>query len=528
MESHSRRLCRSGAMEAGEEDRLSGLPDDLLHPILRDLPLKQAARTSALSWRWARARQWLRALATSPVVDFTDRDFARSHPPAQAAATVGRYLQLHAAHGVPLEAFRVALDAFRVAPLVSPLGLGDGALGWEIIWWVATAVGKGAREVEVDLAPPPTQGEGDADHRSTALLGLPGDLFQATNSLERLALGGFSLRAVPPAAAGLAGLRSLSLSHTDVTDEAVRGVLASCRALESLSLRGCHLLSTVCVASKNLRALELVHCSAVRKIRVDAPALESFAFQGGIMDALDRDDFEDEIAVELGATPALRDAYVSHLGLRIDQPPHDHNFYDNVFLYRVEHAQILTLCSVGLQTLLDIDAYGHMPNLQELQLLMSPDEDDLEYVSSFFMMTAGFYAANRLPLLERLFIRLLEDDPIGGGGAAAALAGHDDGADVVLYEFVLGQLTFIKVVNFRGTRRELGLLRFLLKRAPVLEQLVLVTPEAGGALGDEELRNIQGQVSALQRASPEARVTVCRPSEDDSLNPAHTRFYHEE
>ncbi|KAL6661858.1 hypothetical protein ACP70R_001242 [Stipagrostis hirtigluma subsp. patula] len=527
MESHSRRLCRSGAMEAGEEDRLSSLPDDLLHPILRSLPLKQAARTSALSRRWARARQWLRALATSPVVDFTDRDFARGHPPAQAAATVGRCLQLHAAHGVPLDAFRVALDAFRVAPLVSPLGLGDGALGWEIVWWVTAAVGRGAREVEVDLAPPPTQGEGDADHGSTALLELPGDRFQATNSLERLALGGFSLRAVPPAAAGLAGLRSLSLSHTDVTDEAVRGLLASCRALESLSLRGCHLLSTVCVASKNLRALELVRCSAVRKIRVDAPALESFAYQGDIMDALDRDDFEDEVAVELGATPALRDAYVSHLGFRIDEPQ-DHDYYANQFLYSVANAQILTLCSVGLQILLDIEAYAHMPNLQELQLLMSPDEDDLEYVSSFFMMTAGFYAANRLPLLEHLFIRLLDDDPIGGGGAAAALAGHDDGADVVLYEFVLGQLTFIKVVNFRGTRRGLGLLRFLLKRAPVLEQLVLVTPEAGGALGDEELRNIQGQVSALQRASPEARVTVCRPSEDDSLNPTHTRFYHEE
>ncbi|KAL6627643.1 hypothetical protein ACP70R_031369 [Stipagrostis hirtigluma subsp. patula] len=522
MEPHSRHLRRSGAMEAGEEDRLSGLPDDLLHPILRGLPLRQAARTSALSRRWA--RRWLRALATSPVVDFTDRDFARGQPTARAAATVGRCLQLHAAHGVPLEVFRVAL--------VSPLGLGDGALVRDVIGWVAAAVGRGTREVEVDLAPPPTQGEGDADHGSTALLELPGDLFQASNSLERLALGRLSLRAVPPAAVGLAGLRSLSLSHTDVTDEAVRGVLASCRALESLSLRGCHLLTTVRVAGENLRALELVRCPAVRKIRVDAPVLESFAFQGDIMDTLYSDNVDDDVAVDLGATPALRGAYVSHLGVRIDDP-HDHD-YTNQFLHSVAHAQILTLCSVGLQMFYDEMAYTEMPNLQELQLLMSPDEDDLEYVSRFFMFTGDdldhvsrFFVFTALPLLDRLFIRLPGGDPAGGGGAAEALAGHDDGADIVVdYEFVLGQLTFIKVVNFRGTRRELRLLRFLLKRAPVLEQLVLVTlDEGGGAPGDEQVKNIQ---VALRKTSPKANVIVCRPGEDDSLNPSHTRLHHEE
>ncbi|WVZ71747.1 hypothetical protein U9M48_020293 [Paspalum notatum var. saurae] len=55
----------------------------------------------------------------------------------------------------------------------------------------------------------------DTGHRgsASAFLELPGDLLQgAENSLERLALGGFSLRGVPPDAAWFAGLRSLSLS----------------------------------------------------------------------------------------------------------------------------------------------------------------------------------------------------------------------------------------------------------------------------------------------------------------------------
>jgi hypothetical protein len=76
---------------------------------------------------------------------------------------------------------------------------------------------EGAREVEVDVL-----------HLTVFLqLERPGDLFQARNSLERVALGGLSLHAVPLPTTGLAGLRSLSLNHVDVTDEAVRGILAS-------------------------------------------------------------------------------------------------------------------------------------------------------------------------------------------------------------------------------------------------------------------------------------------------------------
>ena len=121
------------------EDRLSSLPEDL-HSILRDLPLKHAARTSALSRRWV--PQWIRALADSRVLDFTDRDFARGQPPARAAATVGRCLRLHAEHGATLDALRVAL--------VSPPGPGSGAFGRDVIGWVAAALARGAREVNVD------------------------------------------------------------------------------------------------------------------------------------------------------------------------------------------------------------------------------------------------------------------------------------------------------------------------------------------------------------------------------------------
>jgi hypothetical protein len=157
--------------------------------------------------------------------------------------------------------------------------------GQDVIGWIAAGLRRGVRAVEVDLAPPlpeeeEEEGEEEEDPHAgheAPLLELPADLFQARNSLERLALGRFSLRAIPLPAVGLAGLRSLSLSHVDVTDEALRGLVANCPALERLSLKRCSRLTMVSVASETLRVLELMGCQALKQLCVDAPALESFA-----------------------------------------------------------------------------------------------------------------------------------------------------------------------------------------------------------------------------------------------------------
>jgi hypothetical protein len=146
--------------------------------------------------------------------------------------------------------------------------------GQDVIGWIAAGLRRGARAVEVDLAPPlpeeeEEEGEEEGEEEEeedphagheAPLLKLPVDLFQARNSLERLALGRFSLRAVSLPVVGLVGLRSLCLSHVDVTDEALRGLVANCPALERLSLKRCSRLAMVSVASETLRVLELVGC----------------------------------------------------------------------------------------------------------------------------------------------------------------------------------------------------------------------------------------------------------------------------
>jgi hypothetical protein len=87
-----------------------------------------------------------------------------------------------------------------------------------------------------------------------------------------------------------------------------------------------------------------VGCLDVIEVRVIAPALESFAFHGDIVCA----GGTNYVTVDFGATPALRDAYLSHTHLgfsRSDEGP----VYHGAFLNGVAHATDSTVCSVGLQ-----------------------------------------------------------------------------------------------------------------------------------------------------------------------------------
>ncbi|TVU22530.1 hypothetical protein EJB05_32237, partial [Eragrostis curvula] len=169
-----------------------------------------------------------------------------------------------------------------------------------------------------------------------------------------------------------------------------------------------------------------------------------------------------------------------------------------------------------------------LPNLQELQLLMpSLCDDDVDRI-------AGFFEFTRPPIMDRLFIRLSGGKASrargGGGGTIVGMAGEDEDDAYIASnsDLVLDHLKFIKLVNFRGTRCEVHLLEFVVSRAPALEQLVLVTVEGEGVLGDEQMKIVQDRVMAMQTASPVFCVVVCRHSEDGSRSPAHTRFYHEE
>ncbi|CAO2207865.1 unnamed protein product [Urochloa humidicola] len=112
------------------------------------------------------------------------------------------------------------------------------------------------------------------------------------------------------------------------------------------------------------------------------------------------------------------------------------------------------------------------------------------------------------------------------GGSCSEAAPTDENDDEY-YEVVLDRLTLIKVVNFSGTKRELRLLKVLAEEGS--------HPRAAGVLATGGRRGSsaagrRAKASGMQKASRDARISVCRPNEDDSPNPNHharTRFFHE-
>ncbi|XP_054782964.1 F-box/LRR-repeat protein At3g58930-like [Prosopis cineraria] len=95
------------APEQGESDRISSLPDPLLHHILSFLPIKEAiAKSLILSKRWTRL--WL----AMPALDIHDTGFATLDSFIQFVDAV-----LFLSHPKPINMFRLKCQIFQVPPI---------------------------------------------------------------------------------------------------------------------------------------------------------------------------------------------------------------------------------------------------------------------------------------------------------------------------------------------------------------------------------------------------------------------------
>ncbi|XP_058071254.1 putative FBD-associated F-box protein At5g56440 [Magnolia sinica] len=114
------------------DDRISKLPDDILHSILSMMPMKFIIRTSILSRRWRKLWKHIWAYATA--LDL-GAEFASGQTPEEFVATVNRYLQLH--KGKEIQIFRL--------PYI-PCNPSDAEK------WVEFAVEKGVKELDINFS----------------------------------------------------------------------------------------------------------------------------------------------------------------------------------------------------------------------------------------------------------------------------------------------------------------------------------------------------------------------------------------
>ncbi|KAF7088586.1 hypothetical protein CFC21_091679 [Triticum aestivum] len=204
-------------------DRVSRLPDALLGNIVSCLPVKDGARTAALSRRW-------RGVWRSAPLVLVD---SHVHPAGTAyaqgvASAVSRVL---AAHPGP----------FRCVHLTeSPL----------LAAWLQIVAGKGVQELTLVHHPWPLE------------IFLPSTFFLGMETLTRLYLG--------------LGLCDVVMKTGDLDF-----ILDRSPVLETLSLEGEMLERCLGLVSQSLRRVQIIGCSVGEIFVVDAPCLERLIQSGG-------------------------------------------------------------------------------------------------------------------------------------------------------------------------------------------------------------------------------------------------------
>lgn len=95
-------------------------------------------------------------------------------------------------------------------------------------------------------------------------------------------------------------------------------------------------------------------------------------------------------------------------------------------------------------------------------------------------------------------------------------------------DIVFQNLKWIKITNFGGSPLEIKLVKFLLEKATVLESIFLVMNQCDTSNDGLSLIIVQGQLSILPKASKDARIVLCGPSDRDcTITPTHTTYHQE-
>lgn len=334
--------------EEEAKDRLSELPDLIIHHIFSFLPTVDTIRMNTLSRRWMQ----IRVLDMSTSLHFSETE--------QPQKEKFRYLVSHCLKHQNLDRLQRFKLKMRYGGVCDEQlafvrmyhGYGNDDQKTQIDGWLSTIMGGSKDLKEMDICIKPGL---DTKYRLTW------NSFLESKSLVSLKLGSVKLecvrlQTVPPVE--LPSLKTLSLKDVYLDYKALKNLLRGCPSIEDLLLDSCHGLGKIVVSCSSLRSFVVSYprnqsLNDERTIQVEAVNLESFIYDGA---------FVCQANINLGGCGRVRSVCVSKavidqddwldclLNLQVESLTLDHCSGFKQISIRSLHLKVLDLSGYGFHS----------------------------------------------------------------------------------------------------------------------------------------------------------------------------------
>ncbi|KAJ9184857.1 hypothetical protein P3X46_004543 [Hevea brasiliensis] len=249
-------------------DYISLLPEHILHHILSFLPIKQIAKTSALSKTWCQAWNAFQILEFDFNAIFSGNRNLYRYPDLENNRqklydTVEQILLRRRRQMITLTKFTVIVPAVYQRPeVVSTMDR-----------WICHALGSHVKDLKIAVGP-----SGNEEEYSYSL---PQPVFNAI-SIQVLDLDNCKLKLHPGGDIKLPSLKKLSLTTVFADDIVVSKLLAGCPLIEDLNFIWCFGFKTLQILDHhaNLLKLRVEWLEHLEQIKLEAHNLRSLELHG--------------------------------------------------------------------------------------------------------------------------------------------------------------------------------------------------------------------------------------------------------